>query len=219
MKKNMIAALLAVSGIAAAGGAQAAVITGSFLNPMLTTEINQSGLLPLFDISLGTLNSVTLTLVGNSSSTTSLFNAAANTQLFKFNSTLDYYFTFSNGVSVGAPAFTTTLATTGALPVSLATNATLNLGTTNDSDSAVVTGPLANFIGSGNFTVGCSTLSNSNFSGGGGNIQNIQNTTANCGADISYDYTPTITRVPEPTALWLLGVGLLGLVGVRRKFS
>ena len=119
MKKNMIAALLAVSGIAAAGGAQATVITGSFLSPMLT----------------------------------------------------------------------------------------------------VVTGPLANFIGSGNFTVGCTTLSGSTFNGGGANIQNVQNTTANCGADISYDYTPTITRVPEPTALWLLGVGLLGLAGVRRKFS
>lgn len=218
MKKNMIAALLAVSGIAAAGGAQATVITGSFLNPMLTTEINQSGLLPLFDISLGTLNSVTLTLVGNSESTTSLFNAAANPQTFSFQSILNYFFTFSNGVSVGAPAFTTTLATTGGFPT-LGSGATLNLGTTTDSGSAVVTGPLANFIGVGNFTVGCTTLSSSTFVGGGGNIQNIQNTTANCGADISYDYTPTITRVPEPTALWLLGVGLLGLVGVRRKFS
>ncbi len=224
MNKKLASSLFLAGGMTLTGGAQALVITDSFSNAFQTTEITQTGSLDFFNSSLGSLNSVTLTLSGNSLSESLLTNTAANSQFFSFDSILNFFFDLSSiGVATPAPAFTTTLATTGGF-VSLASNASLSLGPNSDSGSLTLTFPgsglpsiFAGAAGS-SFNVGCSTISGSTFNGGGGNITNNQTTTANCAAEIAYDYTPS-TSVPEPTVLWLFGAGLLGFAGMRKKLS
>lgn len=39
------------------------------------------------------------------------------------------------------------------------------------------------------------------------------------GGDYTINFTPATTPVPIPGAVWLLGSGLLGLVGLRRRFK
>ncbi|MDH5570797.1 MAG: VPLPA-CTERM sorting domain-containing protein [Gammaproteobacteria bacterium] len=35
--------------------------------------------------------------------------------------------------------------------------------------------------------------------------------------EITYDYTPTVSAVPVPAAIWLFGSGLIGLAGIARR--
>jgi hypothetical protein len=62
------------------GLAQAAALSYSFSNPKAEAEISQSGSLGLFDSSLGTLTSVSLTLSGAKFETYTLTNIAAMAQ-------------------------------------------------------------------------------------------------------------------------------------------
>ena len=71
MKKILAAAVLAALSV---GSANAAL---SFSNAEQTTEISQTGFLDLFDSSLGTLNSVTLTLNGAMTTTLTAFHTSS----------------------------------------------------------------------------------------------------------------------------------------------
>ena len=216
---------LAVAGaLTLSANAQAVIITDSFTNAFETTEISQTGSLVKFDSGLGTLDSVTLTMSGDSISSSILQNTATNSQNFQFDSILNFFLDLSSvGVLAPNPAFTTSLASTGGF-VSLASGATLDLGTSTDSgfwDITLTGAALAPFVGAGSFDVGCSTISGTNFSGGGGNINNTQSTTAACNGDISYEYTaavvPPIVNVPEPAPLALMTFGLLAFAYSHRK--
>jgi hypothetical protein len=219
-KSIAIAVLTACLGLAST--AQAGIVTDSFTNDFVTTEINQAGSLDKFDGSLGTLNSAVLTLSGDSLSHTELENTAANSQFFSFESVLNFFFDASSvGVTVPAEAFRTDLGDTDGF-VTLAAGAVLNLGDSIDTGtfSVEITGAALNaFIGVGTFNTSCNTLSGSNFTGGGGNIVVSQTTTARCLGDIVYDFTaftPPPVSASSPATFLLLGAGLLGLAGTRR---
>jgi hypothetical protein len=77
-------------------------------------------------------------------------------------------------------------------------------------------GDLANYTGAGNFTLGGNTKAASSFSGGGGNINVLQNTSAEVEAEVDYTYTVP-SGTPEPATMALVGGGLLGL-GFLGKF-
>ncbi|GAC20517.1 choice-of-anchor E domain-containing protein [Paraglaciecola arctica] len=218
---KIIGSVLLTGSLAIASSAQATVITSSFTNAFEVTEINQTGSLSQFDSALGTLNSATLTLSGESLSSTVLTNNAANPANFSFTSVLNFFFDASSvGVTTPVPAFVTQLASTAGF-VNLGSGASLNLGPVSDIASYSVTltgGDLTAFVGTGLFDTSCSTLSGSTFVGGGANISNDQTTSAFCSASISYDYTETTaTPVSAPASALLFGAGLLGLAVTRRN--
>jgi hypothetical protein len=186
-----------------------------------------------FNSALGTLTEVDVTLTLNGTETGTLTNTAAGSETFQFSS-------FSGGAlstSAGGPAaisnFFNNAGTASGDAVQLneartsytlgavgsGTNSTSILptpnafGTGTASATGVFTGADANeFIGN-NFKVDLSTLSGSNFIGGGGNIMTTLITQDGATLSITFDYTPF--PVPEPGTVATLAAGLLGLTALR----
>jgi hypothetical protein len=208
----------------AAGSANAATTpVSSFTNPLAKTEIAQSGNLAYFNASLGTLTGATLTLSDSFLTTFSFKNTAANPQTFKYSTSMDMFFTSTNNAglaaflsanSVPTLAYQTPFVTLAAGATSVVYAPPLQ----TQSPSYDLSGILTALTGTGNFNVSCSSITGTGFSGGGGNITTVQDTTANCGASIVYTYTAAVTpTVPVPASAALLGLGLLAAGAARRR--
>ncbi len=211
LKKWALAAAFSSTALAA----QAAVVSYSTPLVMETTEINQTHTIDQFDASLGTLNSVTVTLDGRVLSTASLLNEAAQTQIFGFVSTENFFLTGPGSIfqTFQAPLFSHA-------PSPIGSGEVIDLGTKDLSDSLTFSATdLAAFIGTGSVDFTCTTAISNTQTGGGGNILIQQQTTAGCGLTVVYDYTQGQDpgTVPEPGSLALLGVAALGAFAARRR--
>ena len=118
---------------------------------------------------------------------------------------------FGAANTLAFPAQKYTLVAPGARVVYPATG-----GSQTATQSSTITGAkLADFIGTGAFTVDMNTFSSPGIAGGGGNIQPTLATFAGGTFSIQYDYT--LTPVPEPTSMAMLGLGVIGLGVMRRR--
>ena len=226
---TIIAALLGV-GLASAGVANAATITySSSLNGQSsdsfpgTKVLSPNGGISLqqFDLSLGTLNSVTLDLSSlfnyqtrfeNRSNGSSTLVKNINQRLTIGGNLLDtgnqlYSLTQTVGSSDGI----TDYAGTSGFNVTASNGLTTVQLVFTGLDMAQFIGPASLFLAVASYADFAAT-----FNGGNASFLNSQDFLAT--ALVSYDYSPVTSPVPLPAAVWLLlsGLGMIGAAVKRR---
>ena len=220
MKKILAIAFVAVAGLSLR--ADTISYTNSFASSL--TEWSTTVNLPKFNPSLGTLNSVDISLssginsvlhITNNVNTSSYGTEASDLQIFIANPGSYDLFGTSGGPVVDA--------TTGSFHYNLP--AILNWGTnspslvtTGGADSGTITdsSTLALFTGAGTEGLVANTITLLSGSHNGNQTQ-INVTTADLQSVITYDFTAA--PVPEPTTFAMIGAGLasLGMVWRRRS--
>lgn len=208
-------------------GANTAVISSQFNLPLVEsrTELDESYFLDLFDSSIGTLTSASIAFFGSATFNHSGTNKATKTQNSTLTSSTELIFSTSLGALSGfMPAPLAFSATSG--KVSYASGQTIAFGPFASSINSLSI-DLSSILdslqsnGGGNFNVSCESVSDFQLKGGGGNINTTQETTAGCGAQITYVYNaaPPSSTVPEPGSFALMGFALAGMGVVRRKVN
>jgi hypothetical protein len=208
----------AIAGFNIATASASLVFTNSIAQRVSTDYLGGlSVALPQFDTTLGTLNSIVLTVATNE---------VANVGVSNFSGT-DYAFTNGNAsvslITSGPGGFFDFLTTTATVASGTAlTGQVTNFSGLTGSNSATFNIASSNFasyeglglsnmtfnalVTSTNFSGSSAAPSNALFFGGG----------ANLGVDvtITYDYT---SAAPEPASIALIGTAITGIGVVRRR--
>jgi len=192
--------------------------------PPQTTGYVDKGDLDLnkFNTSLGTLTKVTLTFTNYfdwkgfaenmSTSSGATFTQTIQNQRVQITQDATTFLTdsssFLNSWSLGVYDNVLDFAGTSGI--------TASNSSTQNTVTFVYTGTfMAPFIGSGFSTFDVLSGADLFKLQGGGNMAMGSSDKFTAGGSINYEYTP----VPIPAPAWLLGSGLLSLVGIRRRFG
>lgn len=211
---------------AAAPPAAAAEITESFTAAIITLPVpfTQTVLLNTFNLALGTLTGVTLSLTNNTIATIDVFNLNISPRPFN-------HATASIPVSLTGPDGTIVNVSAAALlPIGLALpglNIFPGFPAANTGSQAV---PIANFAAyetlSGAAKAFTAASTDGTYGGTSSSLVFFGGSAVSGGsATVTYTYTPTIVPViipdgdvAEPRAVAMFGLGLLGIAAIRRRF-
>lgn len=220
MKKHLIALALVVS----AGAAQADVITQSDSYGYATTNWTHTlGTLNQFDSLLGTLNSITVTLYGAVNQTLSAENKGATADNLTPVAGGDIRFR-QGGSTMLAQVLPTTTGTAFAASAydgvsDFGGTSGINFGTLSADGTTVVTlsgAALTAFIGTGTLTgFDVRAAGNGRIDSDNGNLLSDIQTEAF--AHIQLDYNYTRNAIPEPASMALVGLGMMGMMALRRR--
>lgn len=214
--------LLTSGGVAnAALATYSGALNGSSSDPypgnLLPLAYDGSISLAKFDPSLGTLNSVTLDLTSIFNFATKFENKSPNSDS-TVNKIIDQQLTIGgNLLDTGKVTYSKTWVTgkyDGTIDYAGTSGFTVAESSGQTTRKLTLTGAaISSYIGAGSLQLDVHSHAafSGGFTGGNGSFMNTQDYAAT--ANVTYDYTPT----PIPAAAWLLGSGLLGLLGIKRK--
>lgn len=172
----------------------------------------QTLLLPQFNPTIGTLNSVTFRFDGGISSGFSATNptGSAKTVTYEAAGTLNFQqATLGNlTLDLGPQDGSLALGPLGDLAFTIDLSA--SVGTTLFSG-------WSDFLGGGNFGVDVTAFGLSSMSEDSGNVEFDVASSATTGVTVTYDYTANRNSVPEPASLALVGLALCAAGAARRR--
>ena len=215
----LLAASLALGGIAASHTANAALVEYSATVAAQTTPFSSNFSVQLFDGSLGTLGSVTLTLVSNIVGQIDLFNNLRTAQNFS-NAFAQIPVTVTAGTrdASSVTSTATALLASGTAAAGPGISSFSGIASTASNSASVAPANFANYIGtSGATALFTAASTGGNF--GGSSVPGLffgGSATAGGTFKISYLYEP-VAAVPLPAAAWLLGSGVLTMAAAARR--
>lgn len=220
MNRNFTSGLMS---LAAAGsllavnqaGAQSETFVTSTPIPSSLTDWSGSLAFQQFNPSLGTLDSVTLTLSSSLSTTLTVVNSASDASSGTVRTELLLTPAPSNLADSSLDIITSPqsygLASGQSLTLPLVNRTGSSVNTYSDSTT------LGQFTGSGTFSVGVGTFTQTLLANTGGNTSSSQVTVADATGTVVYDYTP-FAAIPEPSGYAALaGLCAMGMLGLSRR--
>ena len=195
----------------------ASVTTDTYTNPFSVAQ---------FNVANATLNSVTikyeLGLTALDGSQTFVYKNSHNSQsrTWTLTTTPTISITSSTNPTIAFSGSYSSAITSTSVPAGGMYTFSFPIGTfaakTNNPLNTYSGNDILGFIGSGNYIFNFYFNGDKNISGGNALFQSRTTTGLLGKVTVTYDYTPNPV-VPIPTAAWLLGTGLIGLVAIRRK--